>query len=55
MRAAVGLALPSSCLDLAGLLEPFSRRPGRAAMLFGQFVDAGLYRPCPVPGTVAGR
>jgi hypothetical protein len=55
MRAAIGLALPASCLDLAGLLEPFSRQPGRAAALFGQFVDAGLDRPCPVPGTDTGR
>ena len=55
MRATVGLALPSPCLDLAGLLEPFSRQPRRATALFGQFVDAGIYPPCPVPGTVTGK
>jgi putative transposase len=55
MRSTVGLALPSSCLDVGGLLELFSRKPGRAAVLFGQFVDAGLSPPWPVPGTVSGE
>jgi putative transposase len=55
MRATVGLELPPAYLDVASVIGPFSRQPGRARKLFGQFVDAGVQPPWPVPGTVTRR
>jgi putative transposase len=55
MRSTMGLELAPPFLDADGLLAQFSRKPARAAQLFRQFVDAGIYPPCPVPGTVTGK
>jgi putative transposase len=55
MRATIGLDLPSASLDVASVISPFSQQPGRAAKLFGQFVDAGIHPPWPVPGTVTKK
>jgi REP element-mobilizing transposase RayT len=54
MRATVGLDLPPTCLDVASVLTPFGRQPSLAQKRFGQFVNAGLCPPWPVPGTDTG-
>ncbi len=51
MRATMGLELPPACLDAASVVAPFSPKPARAVMLFGQFVDAGNVLPWRVPGS----
>jgi REP-associated tyrosine transposase len=51
MRATLGLEHPPSFLDVGFVLGHFGRLP-RARTAFAEFVDAGLGRPRPVPGTV---
>ncbi len=55
MRAAIGLELPSACLDVSSLISPFGKHPARAAKLFGEFVDARIEPPWPVPSLKGTR
>jgi hypothetical protein len=52
MRATVGLEDAPACLDVGWVLSHFGRTPARARKAFGEFIDAGIGRPRPVPGTV---
>ena len=51
MRPTIGLEHPPAFLDVGWILGHFGRLP-RARVAFGEFVDAGIGRPRPVPGTV---
>jgi putative transposase len=52
MRAMAGLEQPPAFLDVGWILSHFSDDGEKAAEIFGRFVDDGVGRPRPVPGTV---
>jgi hypothetical protein len=52
MRPMVGLEPPPELLDVDWVLSHFSDDKARAAEIFARFVDDGVGRPRPVPGTV---
>jgi putative transposase len=54
MRPTMGLDHAPACLDVGWVLGHFGHVPARARKVFGQFVDDGIGRPRPVPGTDEG-
>jgi putative transposase len=52
MRATVGLDHPPALLDVGWVLGHFGRTPAHARKAFGEFVQAGIGLPRPVPGTM---